>query len=102
MASTLNGPALAATRAALSAAMADNSLSTDADSDAFEPGEIQEISMEAQAEGIRTVFNDPTNFNVKVCFNFFLLLSCSNEYWLNCSVAPSLLTLDFMVRFPND
>lgn len=76
MASALNGPALAATRAALSAAMADNSL-TDADSDTFEPGEIQEISMEAQAEGIRTVFNDPTNFNVKVCFHFFAL-SLSN------------------------
>jgi translation initiation factor 4E len=63
MASTLNGPALAATRAALSAAIADNTTTTDADS--FEPGEIQEISMEAQAEGIRTVFSDPTNFNVK-------------------------------------
>lgn len=32
----------------------------------FEEGEIQEIDMESQAEGIRTVFSDPTNFNVKV------------------------------------
>ncbi|KAH8835896.1 eukaryotic translation initiation factor 4E class I [Flagelloscypha sp. PMI_526] len=30
-----------------------------------EPGEIQEVNMEAQADTIRTVFNDPTNFNVK-------------------------------------
>ncbi|KAE9411050.1 eukaryotic translation initiation factor 4E [Gymnopus androsaceus JB14] len=64
MASTLNGPALAATRAALSAAIADNT-PADVDAESFEPGEIQEISMEAQAEGIRTVFSDPTNFNVK-------------------------------------
>ncbi|KAJ4486221.1 eukaryotic translation initiation factor 4E class I [Lentinula aciculospora] len=65
MASTLNGPALAATRAALSAAMADNGVATSDDADSFEPGEIQEVNMEAQAEGIRTVFSDPTNFNVK-------------------------------------
>ncbi|KAF5364535.1 hypothetical protein D9757_011331 [Collybiopsis confluens] len=62
MASSLTGPALAATRAALSAAMADNSTSSDENT---EPDEVQEINMEAQAEGIRTVFNDPTNFNVK-------------------------------------
>jgi len=60
MASTLNGPALAAARAALSAAIVDAE-----DVESIEPGEIQEINMEAQAEGIRTVFNDPTNFNVK-------------------------------------
>ncbi|KAF9069101.1 eukaryotic translation initiation factor 4E class I [Rhodocollybia butyracea] len=67
MASTLNGPALAATRAALSAAMADNPTANNANAnfDDTEPGEVQEISMEAQAEGIRTVFSDPTNFNVK-------------------------------------
>eukprot|EP00918_Siedleckia_nematoides_P073090 GHVU01159553.1.p1 GENE.GHVU01159553.1~~GHVU01159553.1.p1 ORF type:complete len:320 (+),score=41.26 GHVU01159553.1:67-960(+) len=63
MASTLNGPALAAARAALTAAMADNSDIPDVES--IEPGEIQEVNMEAQAEGIKTVFNDPTNFNVK-------------------------------------
>ncbi|KIK59031.1 hypothetical protein GYMLUDRAFT_44768 [Collybiopsis luxurians FD-317 M1] len=67
MASSLTGPALAATRAALSAAMADNAAATANENDAenTELGEIQEISMEAQAEGIRTVFNDPKNFNVK-------------------------------------
>lgn len=32
----------------------------------LEPGEIQEVDMEVQAEGIRTVFSDPKNFNVKV------------------------------------
>ncbi len=76
MASTLNGPALAATRAALSAAMADNPTT---EPENIEPGEIQEVNMEAQAEGIRTVFNDPTNFNVKVRVAFFQLLSCSSN-----------------------
>ncbi|KAH9944084.1 eukaryotic translation initiation factor 4E class I [Epithele typhae] len=33
--------------------------------DDSEPGEIQEVDMQAQAETIRTVFSDPTNFNVK-------------------------------------
>lgn len=89
MASTLPGPALAASRAALNAALADqqsteagqpedasSSSSTAApaipepngNGESLEPGEIQEleVDMQAQAEGIRTVFNDPTNFNVKV------------------------------------
>ena len=68
MASSLTGPALAATRAALSAAMADNATETANENDAenTELGEVQEINMEEQAEGIRTVFNDPKNFNVKV------------------------------------
>ncbi|THV04883.1 eukaryotic translation initiation factor 4E class I [Dendrothele bispora CBS 962.96] len=57
MASTLQGQALAASRAAISAAIADHPVDED--------GELQEVNMEAQAEGIRTVFNDPTNFNVK-------------------------------------
>jgi len=39
--------------------------SANADQEDLEDGEIQEIDMESQAEGIRTVFNDPTNFNVK-------------------------------------
>jgi translation initiation factor 4E len=80
MASTspLPPPALAASRAALNAAFADQQsaepVKADADStsepniedpDSLEPGEIQEIDMQAQAEGIRTVFSDPTNFNVK-------------------------------------
>ncbi|KAK0245789.1 eukaryotic translation initiation factor 4E class I [Armillaria nabsnona] len=62
MTSVLSGPSLAASRAALSAALADQS---DAVDDSLEPGEIQEVDMQAQAEGIRTVFSDPTNFNVK-------------------------------------
>ncbi|KAK0208305.1 translation initiation factor eIF 4e-like domain-containing protein [Desarmillaria ectypa] len=62
MASALSGSSLVASRAALSAALADQS---DAVDDSLEPGEIQEVDMQAQAEGIRTVFSDPTNFNVK-------------------------------------
>ncbi|KAJ3737168.1 eukaryotic translation initiation factor 4E class I [Lentinula guzmanii] len=65
MESTLTGSALAASRAALSAAMAENNVLTSDDVGSIEPGEIQEINMEAQAEGIRTVFSDPTSFNVK-------------------------------------
>ena len=79
-ASTLPAPALAASRAALTAAFADQhsaeSAKTEADgstaetngesAETLEPGEIQEVDMQAQAEGIRTVFSDPTNFNVKV------------------------------------
>jgi translation initiation factor 4E len=84
-ASTLPAPALAASRAALNAAFADQQsaepVKADADStsngtetngngesaaELLEPGEIQEVDMQAQAEGIRTVFSDPTNFNVKV------------------------------------
>ncbi|KAJ7706110.1 eukaryotic translation initiation factor 4E class I [Mycena rosella] len=59
----LSGPALTASRAALSAALADQVVPNDDES--LEPGEIQEVDMQAQADGIRTVFNDPTNFNVK-------------------------------------
>jgi len=64
-ASTLTGPALQASRAAISAALADQSQRNPTGEDDLEPGEIQEIDMQAQAEGIRTVFSDPTNFNVK-------------------------------------
>jgi translation initiation factor 4E len=76
--STLPDPALAASRAALSAALADQQAAEPAKADAdsgtgngdsaelLEPGEIQEVDMQAQADGIRTVFSDPTNFNVKV------------------------------------
>ncbi|KAG7099279.1 hypothetical protein E1B28_001138 [Marasmius oreades] len=62
MASTLTGPALTASRNALSAAMADH---PDIEEDSKESGEVQEVNMESQAESIRTVFSDPTNFNVK-------------------------------------
>ncbi|KAJ3719861.1 eukaryotic translation initiation factor 4E class I [Lentinula raphanica] len=63
MASTLTGSALAASRAALNAALADNNVPDGVES--AELGEIQEVNMEAQAEGIRTVFSDSKNFNVK-------------------------------------
>lgn len=62
MTSVLSGPSLMASRAAVTAALADQK---DAN-DTAEPGEIQEVDMQAQAEDIRTVFNDPSNFNVKV------------------------------------
>lgn len=65
-ASTLTGSALQASRAAVTAAFEDQSVSSSAQED-LEPGEIQEIDMETQADSIRTVFSDPTNFNVKVC-----------------------------------
>jgi len=64
-ATTLSGQALQASRAALNAALADQTSSAVVEEPA-EAGEIQEVNMEAQAEGIRTVFSDPNNFNVKV------------------------------------
>lgn len=69
--STLTGSALQASRAALNAAIADqesaNSQSTTAGDESLEHGEIQEIEvdMQSQADAIRTVFSDPSNFNVK-------------------------------------
>jgi len=67
MSSALSGQALQASRAALSAALADHSVSStaDDDNDSNDQGEVQEVDMQAQADGIRTVFSDPTNFNVK-------------------------------------
>ena len=71
--SSLPGPALQASKAALSAALAENvkenEKKTNGEDDA-EPGEIQGVDMQAQAETIRTVFSDPTNFNVKVCLRY--------------------------------
>lgn len=63
MTSTLSGPALQASRAALSAALAEQP--SPVEDQSLEPGEIQEVDMQAQADGIRTVFSDPKNFNVK-------------------------------------
>jgi len=58
--SSLPAPALQASKAALNAALSDIESS--------EPGEVQEIEvdMALQAETLKTVFNDPKNFNVKV------------------------------------
>ncbi|EJD03866.1 translation initiation factor eIF4e [Fomitiporia mediterranea MF3/22] len=76
-ASSLPASAMQASRAALSAALSEAKESdgtsdvTNASPEAatngddMEDGEIQEVDMESQAEGIRTVFSDPTNFNVK-------------------------------------
>ncbi|GBE77883.1 eukaryotic translation initiation factor 4E class I [Sparassis latifolia] len=70
---SLPGPALQASKAALNAALATNQVKEKEkesngkaeEGDSLEPGEIQEVDMQAQAEQIRTVFNDPMNFNVK-------------------------------------
>jgi len=73
--SSLPGPALQASKAALSnvisetekaekAATTNGSASDEGKGD-LEDGEIPEVDMENQAESIRTVFNDPSNFNVK-------------------------------------
>ncbi|KAG1864141.1 eukaryotic translation initiation factor 4E class I [Suillus subalutaceus] len=51
-----------ANKAAIAAALAENPESIGAD---VEPGEIQEVDMQAQADDIRTVFSHPTSFNVK-------------------------------------
>lgn len=67
--SPLSGASLQASRAALNAALAESAIAhQDGKGDDLEPGEIQEIEvdMESQAEGIKTVFSDPNNFNVKV------------------------------------
>ena len=64
--SSLPPAALQASKAALSAALAENA-QTDpgAENADSEQGEVQEVDMQAQADEIRTVFSDPTNFNVK-------------------------------------
>lgn len=77
--SSLPSSALQAARTAVQAALAEHpeadghSATTKdghvGDEGSPEPGEIQEVDMQAQAETIRTVFSDPKNFNVKV-FSF--------------------------------
>lgn len=97
--STLTGPALQASRAALSAALADQAISAPpTDEESLEPGEIQEVDMQAQAEGIKTVFSDPANFNVKVST---LRLTFVRLTHLPC-VASSLFSVDPLVRLPCD
>ena len=70
MASSPPPPAAQASKAALSAALADKSdleaAPGEQSTESQEPGELPEVDMQAQAENIRTVFTDPTNFNVKV------------------------------------
>jgi hypothetical protein len=80
--SSLPGPALQASRSAVQAALAEHpeaeahTTSKDgkaSDDGSLEPGEIQEVDMQAQAETIRTVFSDAKNFNVKVALLTFPL-----------------------------
>lgn len=84
--STLPPAALQASKAALDAAMAEGKVADGAkppssqaengkeSADDMEEGEIQEVDMESQAQGIRTVFSNPKDFNVKVRRSAFLFL----------------------------
>ena len=59
---------LETSQAAVADSIAENKSNGKNGENALEPGEIQEVEvdMQAHAESIRTVFNDATNFNVKV------------------------------------
>jgi len=85
MTSSLHGQALNASRAAIREAMADHPV----DEDSAELGELQEVNMEAQAEGIKTVFSDPKNFNVKVGDYPFRFSST----WIISFLPPSILCI---------
>jgi translation initiation factor 4E len=79
-ASTLPAQAATIAKAAVNASLVDagdspevaNSIENGNDED----GEVQEVNMEEQAEGIRTVFQDPKNFNVKVRPSLSVALQC--------------------------
>ena len=58
--SSLPGPAFQASKAALNAAL------SDIESSELDEGQEIEVDMALQAETLKTVFNDPKNFNVKV------------------------------------
>jgi hypothetical protein len=116
--SSLPGPALQASKAALSNVISDteksdkgvttNGNTADEAKGDLEDGEIPEVDMENQAESIRTVFNDPSNFNVKVsqlsskhaCDP--LVYNIVSAYRLpDCPLvhlAPAVLAMDFVVR----
>ena len=107
--SSLPGAALQASRAAVQAALAEHpdaeAHTTSKDGEAgddgsMEPGEIQEVDMQAQAETIRTVFSDPKNFNVKVHLltlsAAYLLFNRAPFFW---SIAPAVFPMDTLVRF---
>jgi len=78
--SSLPAPALQASKAALNAALSDIESS--------EPGEVQEIEvdMALQAETLKTVFNDPKNFNVKV--RVFFSLPSRSGGWIPFVSSP--------------
>lgn len=92
--SALSGPPLQASRAALSAALAEHSIpSQRTEEELIEAGEIQVVDMQGQAEAIKTVFSDPNNFNVKVnpsLIGLYLTI-------LTGVVASSLFALDTVV-----
>jgi hypothetical protein len=105
--SSLPGPALSASRAALNSALNDSDLKAASQPPPLdtngangvvleepEEGEIQELDLAAHAEEIRTVFSDPTNFNVKVR----LPLSLPRSLPPSPNLAPSLFLLDLVVR----
>jgi hypothetical protein len=99
--SSLPAQALQASRAAIMSALAEQPPKEPADvaeEYTTEPGEIQEIDMQAQAEGIRTVFNDPSNFNVKVMPRMLRLARVSLIVGRRRLASP-LLTMDSLVRF---
>jgi len=90
--SSLPAPALQASKAALNAALSDLESS--------EPGEVQEIEvdMALQAETLKTVFNDPKNFNVKVRVGsrtFFSLLTFFLGRGGSLCIPPLLDLFDF-------
>ena len=107
--SSLPGPALQASRSAVQAALAEHAeaeahtTSKDgkaSDDGSLEPGEIQEVDMQAQAETIRTVFSDPKNFNVKVPLLTFLLpIFCLISVPSLWYIAPAVFPMDTLVRF---
>ena len=101
--SSLPAPALQASKAALNAALSDIESS--------DLGEVQEIEvdMALQAETLKTVFNDPKNFNVKVrvfprLFSFPFsfgredpcCLSRSSIWWLICFVVRRVFSIRFI------
>lgn len=114
------GPALNASRAALNSALNDSDLKASSPSSQLagsqqkaqlpvdsngangvaspeeepEEGEIQELDLAAHAEEIRTVFSDPTNFNVKVCS---WLKLCPIDTLTHVPPASSLFIMDFVV-----
>jgi len=63
--SSLPPSAFHASKVALSSAVAESPPPNKQFDTAGEDDEGQEVDMQAQAQGIRTVFSDPTNFNVK-------------------------------------
>ncbi len=88
--SSLTGSALQASRAALSAALVEHDQSNQirSEEELIEAGEIQEIDMQGQADAIRTVFSDPSNFNVKVRMSYL-----RSNFWVTLPCVCSILSI---------